>query len=171
MVLSIFDLEEYTRLIDIQPLKKINRVDGYDYYLNGHRLGIGTQDPIAECDVRGTVRCIELLMVSDRRQKENVEAVDPSECAAAVQRLSVFRYDLKASARGATGVSAADAPAKLGFMAQDVEQVLPGAVVSGSDGVKTVDVVQLLAAVVGSLKALTERVERVERLRIFSAEE
>jgi hypothetical protein len=153
MVLSIFDLTEYTQLLDVQPLKKINRTDGYDYYLFGRRLGIGTTDPIAECDVRGTIRCIELLMVSDREQKGNVQLIDPTTCTNILGGVSIFSYELKAKPGGE----------KIGFIAQDVEKVMPSAVVLGEDGVWTVDFVQLLAVVAGALKDLTEKVARMER--------
>ena len=155
MVLSIFDLTEYTQLLDVQPLKKINRTDGYDYYLFGRRLGIGTTDPIAECDVRGTVRCIELLMVSDREQKGNVQIIDPTACANILGGVSIYTYELKAKPGGE----------KVGFIAQDVEKVMPSAVVLGEDGVRTVDFVQLLAVVAGALKDLTERVAMVEQVQ------
>jgi hypothetical protein len=153
MVLSIFDLKDYAQLLDIQPLKKINRSDGYDYYLYGHRLGIGTTDPIAECDVRGTVRCVEMLMVSDRSQKQNVVPLDLSTCASIVEKLSVYSYEFKAKP-GTT---------KWGFIAQDVELLVPTAVVLGADGIKTIDVVQLLAVVVGAVKTLAARVDQLAR--------
>ena len=143
MVLSISDLSGYSHLLEIMPLKKVNRTDGYDYYLHGRRLGIGTRDPIAECDVRGTVRCIDMLMVSDASTKRDIELVDPGRCADILADLGVFTYELREPPPGA-------GRQRIGFIAQDVEQALPGAVVTGEDGLKTIDIAQLLAVAVGA---------------------
>eukprot|EP00798_Chlamydomonas_sp_ICE-L_P019581 gene19581-26264_t len=147
-------VQKYTQLLEIQPLKKINRTDGYDYYLAGRLLGIGRQDPIVEMDVRGTLRCLELLMVSDKDQKSNIKLVEPNVCVTIVDNFSIYTFDFKVK----------PGSSKYGFIAQDVESVMPTAMVLGADGVKTVDVSQILAVVTGAVKSLSDRVTHLERV-------
>lgn len=156
MVLSITDLDDYTTLLDLSALKRINVADGYNYYLNGNMLGIGTRDPQYELDVNGTVRFVQTVMVSDERKKKCIEVVDCEEMCAIVNDIGVFRYEWRHGEFGTVKKN-------IGFIAQDVEKAAPALVTTNpGDGMKGVDHMQLTGVLFGAVKALIARVEALE---------
>lgn len=154
MVLSIQDLDDYTSLLDLSALKRVNTREGYNYYLNGNMLGIGTRDPQFELDVNGTVRFVQTVMVSDIRKKKNVTPVDTQKLCETVKDIGVFEYEWAMSSNEKKNI---------GFIAQDVEKVEPSVVTTNpGDGVKGVDHMQLTGILFGAVKALIARVESLE---------
>jgi hypothetical protein len=154
MVLSIQDLDDYTTLLDLNALKRINAFDGYNYYLNGRMLGIGTSNPLYELDVNGTVRFLSTIMVSDERKKTHIVDMDPSECASIVDAINVRKYAWK---KDTTHTN-------IGFIAQEVEKIVPSVVSVGADtdGTKAIDHFQMTAILFGAVKALNARVADLE---------
>lgn len=185
MVLSIFDIENFGFYFDIQPLRRLldtslstaaqQEVQYYDYILRGNKLGVGREfaddekkRPECELDVRGKIRCLELYMVSDARKKEDVALLAPGVCMDAVRDVDVFQYRFRQAAHppGEVGTAAAPtAPLRVGFMAQQLQRLpgLPGIVAEDAEGL-TVDQNQLLAVLLGAVKALDGRVQRMEAL-------
>lgn len=147
MVLSIFDLSDYTSLLDIQPLKRVNSAAGYNYYLNGQMLGIGTNVPQYELHVNGTVRCTVMEMVSDERQKSHITVLQPETCLEIIQNVNVYKYTLNKTNEE-----------KIGFVAQDVERVAPQ-VVCGNTETKTLDLHQMVAICFAGVKQLSTRLD------------
>lgn len=150
MVLSIFDLDDYTSLLDIQPLKRINVDTGYNYYLNGQRLGIGTQNPRYELDVNGTIRMVAMEMVSDERRKFDIKLVDTNRCMDIIRSTNVYTYVLNGTSNQ-----------KVGFIAQDIEKHLPECVTDDAH-TKTIDLAQIVAVMFSMLKSVDQRVSKIE---------
>lgn len=151
MVLSIFDLSDYTSLLDIQPLKRVNASTGYNYYLNGQMLGIGTNFPEYELHVNGTVQCTVMEMVSDERQKSQIRVLEPDKCLEIIKMVNVYKYVLNKTQEE-----------KIGFIAQDVEKAAPQVVCSSKD-TKTLDLHQMVAICFAGVKELSERLDSLSK--------
>lgn len=151
MVLSVFDLTDYTSLLDIQPLRRINSSVGYNYFLNGRMLGIGTENPTYELDVIGTIKCTILEMISDERHKSNIQLVQKKEILEIIKNVDVYKYTLNHTNTE-----------KYGFIAQNINNVAP-TVVNNTNDTKTVDVNQMVALCFACLKDVLTRLECVEK--------
>lgn len=155
MVLSVYDIEDYRAYFDVHPLRKIaNETNGYDCLLMGTRLGIGfikdgkvIERPQFELDVKGKIRCIEILTVSDERAKECIQKTSTLACADIARKVGVYNFRMKG-----------DDKEKYGFVAQDVEKLLPEAVKADQLGDKAIDNAQLLAIAFGAIKQLQDEV-------------
>jgi hypothetical protein len=102
--------------------------------LVGQQIGVGTQAPSSPVDVQANtngvslncaakVTAAEFSVYSDRRIKTGIEDVDVDAYLAALGRLSVRTFSYVDPADKGAG-------AKTGFIAQEVEEVLPACVVS-----------------------------------------
>ena len=109
-----------------------------------------------------------LTQNSDSRLKKNIKAVDHS--LAALQNLSGYRYEWKDNQR--------DPSVQIGLLAQEVKQVFPELVHEDEKGTLSVNYSGLIPVLVNAVKeeaqkieklesqnkALTERIERLEKL-------
>lgn len=162
MVLSVYDIDDYRSYFDVHPLRKIaNETNGYDCLLMGTRLGIGfikngqvIERPQFELDVKGKIRCIEILTVSDERVKEKITRLNDDECSNIVHDIGVFKFRMVDDAEGRD---------KFGFIAQDVERVTPEVVREDDRGDKAVDTAQLLAIAFGAIKQLQQQVDQMQQ--------
>lgn len=160
MVLSVYDIDDYRTYFDVHPIRKVaNEVNGYDCLLVGTRFGIGfikngqiIERPQYQLDVKGAVRCLEVLNVSDERAKKNIVMVDDVSCASLVKDIGVFQFEMRDGRVGR----------RYGFIAQDLEKVVDGVVADDSQGKKSVDTTQLLALAIGAIKELQVRVAGLE---------
>jgi hypothetical protein len=167
MVLSIFDIENFGFYFDIQPLKKLvdstpstigdTSIQYYDYVLRGNKLGVGRDflvneklKPVCELDVRGKIRCAEMYMVSDERKKDHIEPFDPTQCLDIIRETTVFTFNFKGSDSR-----------KVGFIAQQMQNIYPDIVYEDQDGL-SIDSNQVLAIVVGALKHIDIRLQSIE---------
>lgn len=119
-------------------------------------VGIGTTSPSEKLEVNGNVKATSFISTSDQRLKTNVQKVEGLKI---VRQLAGYSYDWKAN-------GAAD----YGVIAQEVEAVMPHAVVTDKEsGYKAVKYNNLLAPVIESIKELYERWlddhENLERLK------
>lgn len=161
MVLSVYDIDDYRSYFDVHPMRKIaNEINGYDCLLMGTRLGIGfikngkvIERPQFELDVKGKIRCVEMLTVSDERVKAHIVPIHISQCADIVQGVGVYTFRMVGDAQNNE---------KYGFIAQDVEKVAPEAVKDDEVGDKAVDNAQLLAIAYGAIKQLQIEVARLK---------
>lgn len=99
--------------------------------------------------VNGSVTATAFLHLSDRRLKSDIVPVhDP---LAVVTRLQGVHFNWKENGKPSFGV-----------IAQDVEQVIPEAVTTGTDGIKAVDYDQLIAPLIEAVKAQDARIRALE---------
>ncbi|RYG60415.1 MAG: tail fiber domain-containing protein [Alphaproteobacteria bacterium] len=90
---------------------------------NGN-VGIGKTAPVAELDVSGSIQYTGTITdVSDRRTKTNIEDLPFASATQKLSQLAAVQFEMKAK----PGVK------EFGFIAQDVEKVLPTLVVTNTD--------------------------------------
>jgi hypothetical protein len=125
------------------------------------RLGVGTRQPRAPLHVvgggaivEGVVQASSYEQLSDARLKRVLRDVSAAEALDKVRQLRALEYEWK---------DVRDMPEKLGFLAQEVRDVLPEAVSSDSEGMLRIDVCQLVAALVGAVQQLSAEVEGLKR--------
>ena len=106
---------------------------------NGN-VGIGTTSPGYLLDVDGAMRAATYLYTSDRRLKSDIETVSGLEVVSKLHGVS-FRW--RSTGKPATGV-----------IAQEVESVLPAAVSTDAEGMKSVDYLQLIGPMIEAIKDL-----------------
>ena len=81
--------------------------------------------------------------LSDERLKENIVPIE--NCLAKIQALTTYTYNFKGTDES-----------RVGLIAQEVEKVLPEAVIE-VDGYKAVDLYAILSLLVGAVRELTEK--------------
>jgi hypothetical protein len=102
----------------------------YSIVSRGGNVGIGLASPSYRLDVNGTVNAASFIPPSDRRLKKNIGPL-ALDALATLHQLKPVRYEWKKVLdNGMKGE-------QLGFIAQDVEKVLPHLVVTTNDEVKT----------------------------------
>ncbi len=102
-------------------------------YLNGGNVGIGDSSPSYPLDVNGDVRATDYLTRSDIRLKRDVAPLD-TDALGLIQKLKPVTFSWKeATSAGMRG-------RQIGFIAQDVQTVVPNLVVAASDPEKTLSV-------------------------------
>lgn len=124
-----------------------------------NNLGIGLSNPTVKLDVVGTVRSSVSMMspaytiISDRRLKENIVDAASTDFIGLIDKIGVFTYNLKDDA---------DHRNRFGWIAQDVQTVIPDAVLStpydGLDDCLQLDTDVLLAVLFGAVKQLKAEV-------------
>ena len=110
-------------------------------------IGAATVDAAVHLDVHGKIKSTAALVVSDRRLKDNLEPV--KNATAKLDQITGYEYDLKGK-RSA------------GLIAQEVEAILPQAVTTGDDGMKSLDYNQTIAVLVEALKEANQRITKLE---------
>ena len=126
------------------------------------RVGIGTNAPSEALEVNGNAKAVAFLYTSDRRLKTDIETVkDPIE---KVLALNGVNFNWKKTNEKA-----------LGFIAQDVEKVLPEVVRTDEKSTyKSVQYANIVAVVIEAFKKfyhdVTARFEKTDR-KIASVEE
>ena len=96
--------------------------------------------------VSGTITCNEVLAESDVRLKEDIVDLDPEACLATIDRIQPKSYTFK----GKQGK-------RYGVIAQEVEEILPE-VVKYTNGQASVNYLELIPFLIGSIKELSEQV-------------
>jgi len=96
--------------------------------------------------VSGTITCNEVLAESDVRLKEDIVDLDPEACLATIDRIQPKSYTFK----GKQGK-------RYGVIAQEIEEILPE-VVKYTNGQASVNYLELIPFLIGSIKELKEQV-------------
>ena len=132
-------------------------------------VGIGTQAPTERLHVIGNILASGTITPSDARFKDNV--VEIENALALVRELRGVRYDWNRPEFPDRGFSDRR---QLGFIAQEVNEVLPEVVTEGSDGYLALDYSKLTPVLAGAVQELATRVdeqqEEIEELRSRVAE-
>ncbi|KAJ3288758.1 hypothetical protein HK104_007982 [Borealophlyctis nickersoniae] len=92
---------------------------------------------------------------SDRRLKKEITPIDDSTALNKVLQLRPVSYLMKTDPD--------DGKKKLGLIAQEVEPVIPEIVSEGTDGMLGVTYTELIPMLIGSVKALEERIKKLEQ--------
>jgi hypothetical protein len=112
-------------------------------------VGIGTETPVAELDVVGTVQAATVAITSDMRLKTNI--IPLTEVLAKLAQLRGVSFEwndtYKALGRGTER-------REIGVIAQDVEAVFPELVTTWGEGYKAVDYGKLSGVLVEAVKEL-----------------
>lgn len=134
------------------------------------RVGIGTVSPAYELDVTGnarvtgTFRCLNVLSLSDRRLKHSIAPItSPLDLALSLRGVS-FRWAAGKAGTGGQGAT------HFGFVADEVEDVLPDWVEADPDGTKYVRTADIGALLVEATRVLDGQLKEArEEIRKLSA--
>eukprot|EP00983_Pelagomonas_calceolata_P041895 1138245-Pelagomonas_calceolata.AAC.18 len=139
------------------PMEKVH-IDGNclitgSNYVQG-RIGINTTNPEEDLDVNGSVKIRdEFFLLSDKRKKENIRPVENAlNKTHALQGVSYTRNDIQDKEK-----------TFLGFIAQDVEKVIPEAVnYNAKIDEYSLNYVDFIAVCVEAIKDLSKKVDTLQ---------
>ena len=124
-------------------------------------VGIGTTNPSYKLDVSGTIRgttsvsSASFIYTSDARLKTNVSAITGTSALAEILSLKPITFNWIDKN--------VDTRTHYGFIAQDVEKVLPNAVVTGADGYKAVEYGNLVAPLTAAVQQQQKQIDAQEK--------
>ncbi|MDX2014801.1 MAG: tail fiber domain-containing protein [Myxococcaceae bacterium] len=124
---------------------------------NTGNVGIGTATPSQRLQVSGNVLANNVIVPSDARLKEDVHTI--TRARELLQALKGVHYRWTKDAQAKFGASAG---ADVGLLAQDVQKVLPEAVVTLPDGTLTVNYDKVMPLLVEALKAQDAKLQQLE---------
>lgn len=88
---------------------------------------------------------------SDIRLKENLKEIDSKDSLEKINSIHSFEYDLKSNGNHTSGL-----------IAQDIESIVPEAVITDEEGFKSVDTYPIIAHLIGAVNQLTAEVEALK---------
>ncbi len=133
-------------------------------------VGIGTTSPEYSLDVRGFIysssggytssALTKWSVLSDRRIKENIVKASYDKCLENVKNIELYNFNFKENYVNTNDRN------QLGFIAQEVQEVYPKAVIVKPDEnieeLLTVNTTQIKYTLYGAVRSLIEKVERIE---------
>ena len=134
------------------------------------RVGIGTTSPEYSLDVRGNIFTSvggytqsgteNWIIQSDSRIKENIVKASYEKCLDNIKKIELYNFNFKENYVNTNDRN------QLGFIAQEVREVYPKAVMVKPDGrieeLLTVNTTQIKYTLYGAVRSLIEKVERIE---------
>lgn len=124
---------------------------------NGN-VGIGTADPLQKLHVVGNILATGTITPSDARLKENIVTIERAR--ELLRTLNGVHYTWKKDAQAKFGTTTGG---DVGLLAQDVQKVLPEAVITLPDGTMTVSYDKVVPLLVEALKAQDEKLRQLEQ--------
>lgn len=124
--------------------------------LQNERVGVGTDAPGKALDVEGSVSATAFAETSDARCKENVAPI--TDAIEAVTQLRGVSYEWTDEYAPED-----DEDRHLGFLADEIESVLPSVVGRSEDGLQTIAPTDLIAVLVEAIKDQQAEIEARER--------
>ncbi len=121
------------------------------------RVGINTNSPAATLHVAGNIVASNSTVTSDRRFKRDIK--DFEGALDAVQALRGVSYAFRTDEFPAENFDKAE---HLGFIAQEIRDVLPQTVIERGDGYLTVDYAAVTPVLVEAIKELNGKVEALQ---------
>jgi hypothetical protein len=124
---------------------------------NNARVGIGTTTPNYKLEVQGdinaigTVRANGIALTSDARFKQGVATIMNSVDILSRLNPVTYTWNLLGQQHGGKVGST-----EYGFLAQDVESILPSAVSTSADGYKSLNYIDFIPHLVGAIKEIIE---------------
>ena len=125
---------------------------------SGGDVGIGTTAPAYKLDVNGTTACTGNVWTSDKRKKKNITPYQISGLSI-IQKLNPVSFQWKeVEDDGMEGI-------QLGFIAQEIEEILPNMVVTANDsmGSKAVKYTELFPVLVNAIKEQQVLIEALQQ--------
>jgi len=133
-------------------------------------VGIGTTSPEYSLDVRGFVHTSvggytqtgseNWIIQSDRRIKENIVKASYEKCLENIKKIELYNFNFKENYVNTNDRN------QLGFIAQEVQEVYPKAVIVRPDDriedLLTVNTTQIKYTLYGAVKSLIDKVENLE---------
>jgi len=116
-------------------------------------IGVNSGSSKVVIDAVDVVITNGISVSSDIRLKENFESI--GNALDLVKQLNSFYYTWKKDA-------GTDKPRKLGFIAQEVEKVIPELVKTDSEGMKSVDYVSVVPVLVEALKHQQKQIDELK---------
>jgi Chaperone of endosialidase len=113
-------------------------------------IGIDVPNPSQKLHVNGNVLAVGYLYTSDRRLKDNIATIANADDI--LSRLEGVSFSWKSDGRS-----------DIGFIAQDVERVLPQIVHTGNDGMKSVEYGNIVPLLVEGYKSEKARADDLEK--------
>lgn len=144
---------EYRGLTD--PVFFTDWITGNGYFSGN--LGVGTTTPSAKLDVAGDIRATGMITPSDARFKKDIYPLQNS--LQKILALKGFTYNWRTDEFTDKGF---DNNQQIGFIAQQVEQVLPQLVHTGTDGYKGVDYLKLIPVMVEAIKEQQKQIDELK---------
>ncbi|MER2559515.1 MAG: tail fiber domain-containing protein [Myxococcaceae bacterium] len=125
---------------------------------NTGNVGIGIAAPTQKLQVNGNVLATNVLVPSDARLKENIVTIERAR--ELLRMLNGVHYTWKKDAQAKFGATSGG---DVGLLAQDVQKVLPEAVITLPDGTMTVSYDKVVPLLVEALKAQDEKLRQLEQ--------
>jgi len=108
---------------------------------------------IQDIAVSGSITCNEVLAESDVRLKQGVFDLDSGTCMQVMEQLKPKTYTFKADTHRRV---------RYGLLAQDVEPVVPSLVRTNKEGALSVNYIELVPLLIGSIHALREEIDALK---------
>ncbi|MCK9272849.1 tail fiber domain-containing protein [Candidatus Gracilibacteria bacterium] len=133
--------------------------DVYQFYVRGDgNVGIGTNNPGTDkLYVNGTARGTSWTNISDQRYKKNITPINNS--LDKVLKLNGVTFDWRADEFGNKNFPEGK---QVGFIAQEVEKVVPEVVTTDGEGYKGVEYANITALLVNAIKEQQKQIEELK---------
>jgi hypothetical protein len=161
--------------IDNSDSDKLKFLDSWDFKSDGgtpayglpvmtmtrltRRVGIGTENPAYMLDVAGDIQANTTVYTSDARLKRNVQPI--GNALGTVAKLRPVSYEKRADLR-----SNDYSMKQMGFIAQELESVLPNSVHTdkSADAIKSVDYISIIPVLTKALQEQQELIAKQQEL-------
>lgn len=136
-----------------------NNVDQQLIIKNNGDVGIGTNPTtgLYKLDVNGMIRSTSLLVTSDAKYKKDIQPIKNAN--EIINGLQGVTYNWKKDEFKSKNFSAQQ---QLGFIAQEVEKVLPQAVTKDANGDYAVNYIEIIPVLTEAMKAQNEKIDALE---------
>ena len=129
------------------------------FAIMGADLGIGVTNPLSALQINGTNRAESHFDTSDRRWKKNIQALN-LESLKVLKEITPVRYKFKTKDEGGQLDSDHE---HIGFIAQDVQAVLPDIVREDAEGYLSLETTKMTVLITDAASRLKTENERLEK--------
>ncbi len=144
------------QIISVSDFRDVN-LNGKNLVFSGNgNLGIGTNTPSQKLEVAGSIKAFAIDYNSDVRLKKDVNALEKSEQL--ISKLKPVSYFWNETGKQRGG----NAELQYGFIAQDVEKVLPNLVNTDSEAYKSVNYAAIIPLLTDVLQLQMQKIKALE---------